>query len=198
MALRAHRPLAGQVAGLEISLNSGKTEDARLGENHLSFSFVGHREGFGTRRENPASGTGIPVSQAGGGRCSLFSSSPNHSVLSLFKGCPQFLIPQGFSTVSGQSPCLSHSPARGCLKSLPHHTPKEKSEAVPGFRPTESFRKNDENRDPFPPGKTMNTALTRGHLSCWLVLQEVGKESITENSCCSSPQNNLGRLVWHR
>lgn len=41
----------------------------------------------------------------------------------------------------------------------------------------------------------MNTALPCGHLPCWLVLQGVGKESIRENSCCSSPRSNLGRLV---
>lgn len=38
MSLRAHCPLAGQVAGLEISLNSGKFEDAGLrGKKYLCF-----------------------------------------------------------------------------------------------------------------------------------------------------------------
>lgn len=41
MSLRARCPLAGQVAGLEIPSNSGKTEDAKLGgEIALSFGFV--------------------------------------------------------------------------------------------------------------------------------------------------------------
>lgn len=44
----------------------------------------------------------------------------------------------------------------------------------------------------------MSTALPCGHLPCWLVLQEVGKESIRDNSCCSSPQSDLGRLVLDR
>lgn len=46
----------------------------------------------------------------------------------------------------------------------------------------------------------MNTALSCGHLPCWLVLQEVGKESITENSCCSisseqSGQTGVGQMM---
>lgn len=40
-------------------------------------------------------------------------------------------------TEAGQSLCLPRAPARRCLKCLPHHTPKEKNEAIPGYSPTE-------------------------------------------------------------
>lgn len=77
-----------------------------------------------------------------------FQPKPSYDLIIL--GMSPVLNPTGVLHC-GWTVCLFRAPARRCLKPLPHHTPKEKRETIPGYRPTESSvsesissRKNDE------------------------------------------------------